>query len=68
MRTPPDPISNFDFRSCKRVSIPTSSLLSSVISRESLEETVSTMSLMQVASWLHEGYIRILRTGSHSLI
>ncbi|MFS7959136.1 hypothetical protein Hanom_Chr08g00687101 [Helianthus anomalus] len=62
MRTPPDSISNFDIRSCKRVSIPMRSLLSFVFSEESLEEIVPTMSLMHFASWLHEGYIRIFRS------
>ncbi|KAJ0763457.1 hypothetical protein HanPI659440_Chr08g0280801 [Helianthus annuus] len=64
MRTPPDPISNIDLRSRKRVPIPISSLLSFVITEESLEETVPTMSLMHFASWLHEGYIRIFRSSS----
>ncbi|MFS7990223.1 hypothetical protein Hanom_Chr11g01056241 [Helianthus anomalus] len=50
MRTPSDPIFNFDFRSRKRVSIPIRFLLTFVLGVGSLLEIVSTISLMHLAS------------------
>ncbi|KAJ0545013.1 hypothetical protein HanIR_Chr08g0344821 [Helianthus annuus] len=50
MRTPPDSIFKFDFRSCKRVSIPMRSLLKFVNSEDSLLEIVPTISLIHFAS------------------
>ncbi|MFS7959024.1 hypothetical protein Hanom_Chr08g00685801 [Helianthus anomalus] len=50
MRTPPDSIFNFDFRSCKRVSIPMRSLLTFLLSVGSLLEIVPTIFLIHFAS------------------